>query len=65
MTIELDPRFRWEDVSTLADLDQWLRVDCNHLTPAPVYSVVTGKILAYLCPDCDSQLPADSSADLA
>lgn len=30
---------------------------CSHPRPVPVESVVTGELLARLCPDCDEQLP--------
>lgn len=45
--------------AAVVEPDQWIRGDCKHLTPAPVCSVVTEQIIAYLCPDCGSQLPAD------
>jgi hypothetical protein len=31
---------------------------CAHSNAVPVESVVTGELLARLCPDCDEQLPA-------
>ncbi|NRQ36001.1 hypothetical protein HII36_29830 [Nonomuraea sp. NN258] len=34
---------------------------CAHPRPVPVESVVTGELLARLCPDCDEQLPAEAS----
>ncbi|MEV0619577.1 hypothetical protein AB0I81_40105 [Nonomuraea sp. NPDC050404] len=34
---------------------------CSHPRPVPVESVVTGELLARLCPDCDEQLPAQAS----
>jgi hypothetical protein len=33
-------------------------VRCDHTQAVPVESVVTGEILAALCPGCDQQLPA-------
>jgi hypothetical protein len=36
---------------------------CQHSNAVPVESVVTGEVLARLCPDCDQQLSA--SHDLA
>lgn len=35
---------------------------CRHTRAVPVESVVTGELLARLCPDCDEQLPADGLA---
>ncbi|MGR6922597.1 hypothetical protein ACU635_50800 [[Actinomadura] parvosata] len=32
---------------------------CSHAGAVPVESVVTGEVLAALCPDCDVQLPAE------
>ncbi|MGP4092973.1 hypothetical protein [Nonomuraea sp. KM90] len=32
---------------------------CAHAEAVPVESVVTGEVLAALCPDCDAQLPAE------
>jgi hypothetical protein len=32
---------------------------CPHYNAVPVESVVTGELLARLCPDCDQQLYAD------
>ncbi|MEV0993435.1 hypothetical protein [Nonomuraea sp. NPDC050202] len=34
-------------------------VRCDHAQAVPVESVVTGEILAALCPGCDQQLPAE------
>lgn len=36
--------------------------ECRHDHAAPVES--DGAILAYLCPDCDTQLPADFGKEL-
>jgi hypothetical protein len=60
MTTELDPRWRWEDVSTFGQGPgtEFMKVGCNHLTPALVHST-TGELVAHLCPDCDTQLPAE------
>ncbi|GAA0402902.1 hypothetical protein GCM10009530_63590 [Microbispora corallina] len=33
-------------------------VSCSHPAAVPVESVVTGQILAALCPTCGAQLPA-------
>ncbi|MEV2277835.1 hypothetical protein AB0I72_19845 [Nocardiopsis sp. NPDC049922] len=38
---------------------------CRHEAAVPVDSVVTGTTLAYLCPDCGTQLPDDFGAELA
>lgn len=32
---------------------------CPHADAVPVESTVTGQVLAALCPDCDTQLPAE------
>lgn len=32
---------------------------CRHVRAVPVESVVTGELLAALCPDCDEQLPPE------
>lgn len=33
------------------------RTGCSHVAAVPVESVVTGEVLALLCPTCDVQLP--------
>lgn len=32
---------------------------CNHVEPVDVRGVVDGELLALLCTDCDTQLPAN------
>ena len=32
---------------------------CSHSNAVPVALVLTGEVVARLCPDCDEQLPAD------
>ncbi|MEV7805015.1 hypothetical protein AB0O28_18900 [Microbispora sp. NPDC088329] len=32
---------------------------CDHSAAVPVESIVTGEVLAALCPACDTQLPAE------
>lgn len=55
-----DPRFDWVDVTTASDRNpQWIRGACNHLTPEPVHAHPTGELVAWLCPDCDTQLPPE------
>lgn len=56
---ELDPRWEWIDVSTWDMPDQWMKGECLHLTPVPVHAQPTGELVAHLCPDCDTQLPAE------
>lgn len=53
-----DPRWEWIDAGTLDDPDQWIKGACNHLTPLPIHAQPTGELVAHLCPDCDTQLPA-------
>ncbi|MFF5404602.1 hypothetical protein ACFY8K_16825 [Streptomyces misionensis] len=53
-----DARWEWIDVTGLDGRPEYVRGACRHLTPAEVRSVVTDELLAYLCPDCDAQLPA-------
>lgn len=36
----------------------WLEDPCTHEAAVPVDSVVDGAVVAWLCPDCDAQLPA-------
>lgn len=55
---KLDPRWEWIDVTTVAGPPEYVKGACHHLTPAEVRSTVTGELLAYLCPDCNAQLPA-------
>lgn len=31
---------------------------CNHPDAVPVELLLTGEVVAWLCPDCDRQLPA-------
>jgi hypothetical protein len=57
-TLDLDPRWEWIDVTGIDGRPEYVKGACRHLTPAEVRSVVTGELLAYLCPDCDAQLPA-------
>jgi hypothetical protein len=32
---------------------------CAHPAPVPVRLLVTGELMAWLCPDCDTRLPAE------
>jgi hypothetical protein len=52
-----DPRFEWVECLTVGGLSEWIRGACNHLEPVEVRGVVDGDLLAFLCPDCDTQLP--------
>jgi hypothetical protein len=51
-------------VTTLADLEVGfarlaaLIGPCAHPATVPVETVLTGELVAWLCPGCDSQLPA-------
>jgi hypothetical protein len=58
MTTNLDPRWQWIRTPTHDNWDDWTRGECNHLTPVPVHAHPTGDLVAHLCPDCDTQLPA-------
>lgn len=55
---ELDPRFEWLEVFAheQAEPVRYIRGRCRHLTPEPVHDL-TGRPVAQLCPDCDTQLP--------
>jgi hypothetical protein len=55
---KLDPRWEWIDITSMDGRPEYVKGACRHLTPAEVCSVVTGELLAHLCPDCDAQLPA-------
>lgn len=55
---QLDPRWEWINITTFGGAPEYLRGACRHLTPVEVRSVVDGRLLAHLCPDCDAQLPA-------
>lgn len=55
---QLDPRWEWINVTTISGPAEYVKGACRHLTPTEVRSTVTGELLAYLCPDCDAQLPA-------
>ncbi|MFJ2000274.1 hypothetical protein [Streptomyces chartreusis] len=59
----LDPRWEWINVTTYGGGPEYVKGACRHLTPAEVRSVVTGELLAHLCPDCDAQLPAEWRPD--
>ncbi|MFD7615746.1 hypothetical protein [Streptomyces sp. NPDC059802] len=59
MSAELDPRWEWIDVGTYGNPDQWIKGECNHLTPDPVHAQPTDELVAHLCPDCNTQLPAE------
>lgn len=54
-----DDRFEWVDTSTMAEPDQWIRGRCNHMVPEPVDAYPTGELVAWLCPDCGGQFPAE------
>ncbi|WP_318205373.1 hypothetical protein [Streptomyces sp. SCL15-4] len=58
MSADLDPRWDWVEITTVGYGTEYLRGACRHLTPTEVRSTVTDELLAYLCPDCDAQLPA-------
>lgn len=47
-------------VSTATRRASAARPTCTHALAVPVESVVTGQVLAALCPACDAQLPADA-----
>lgn len=53
-----DPRWQWIHVPDVSNWDQWIKGECNHLAPAPVHAQPTGELVAWLCSDCDTQLPA-------
>jgi len=59
MSADLDPRWEWIDVGTYNNPDQWIKGECNHLAPVPVRAEPTGELVAHLCPDCNTQLPAE------
>ncbi|MGW7398122.1 hypothetical protein ACWGH7_16675 [Streptomyces cyaneofuscatus] len=59
MSTELDLRWEWIYVSDVRNLDQWIKGECNHLTPEPLHAHPTGELVAHLCPDCNTQLPAE------
>jgi hypothetical protein len=54
----LDPRWEWIDIASMDGRPEYVKGACRHLTPTEVRGTVTGELLAYLCPDCDAQLPA-------
>jgi hypothetical protein len=58
MSVDLDPRWEWIEITTYGYGTEYLRGACRHLTPVEVRSTLTGELLAHLCPDCDTQLPA-------
>jgi hypothetical protein len=54
-----DSRYEWINVAGLGDPgDVWIRGRCLHSTPLPVHAHPAGELVAYLCPDCDTQLDA-------
>lgn len=61
-----DPRFEWVDISTHVLGTEWIRGECNHLTPEPVITVWPDEqLVAWLCVDCDAQLPANYRPNLS
>ena len=54
-----DPRFEWIECPTAGGRTEWIRGACNHLEPVEIHGVVDGELLAFLCTDCDTQLPAN------
>jgi hypothetical protein len=55
---DLDPRWRWADVTRLQDRHpRFVKVCCNHLEVVPVES--GDEVVAHLCLTCDAQLPAE------
>lgn len=60
MTVELDPRWDWIEVTYFGEVGvRYVKGQCNHLDVVPVESVVDGEVLvlAQLCLTCDQQLP--------
>jgi hypothetical protein len=55
----LDPRWDWINTTTYGGAPEYIKGACRHLTPVEVRGVVNGELLAQLCPDCDTQLPAE------
>jgi hypothetical protein len=56
MSLELDPRWNWIDVSTIEEGrgTSFVRGECNHLQVEEVHSV-DGVLVAALCLTCDHQ----------
>lgn len=61
MSVPGDPRWEWICVGTIDAPDQWIRGRCKHLNPVPEQQAahLGGAVVAYLCTDCDTQLPAE------
>ncbi|MFF2650377.1 hypothetical protein [Streptomyces sp. NPDC058045] len=55
---ELDPRWEWIEIPNLGGLTEYIRGACRHLHTIEVRAAVTDEVVAHLCPDCDTQLPA-------
>ncbi|WP_322501809.1 hypothetical protein TR631_33805 [Streptomyces rochei] len=53
-----DPRWEWVKTPSSDGTTEWVKGACRHLSPVDVRSVITNELLAHLCPDCDTQLPA-------
>lgn len=53
-----DPRCEWVQTLRFDGREEWIKGACNHLTPVAVENTITGEVVAWLCTDCDQQLPA-------
>jgi len=57
--LELDyERFIYEEVNTLGGETFYIKVGCHHRNVEDVKNLHTGTVVARLCLDCDTQLPA-------
>ena len=55
--LELDfERFEYERIETFGGDSYYVKVGCRHRDPIRV-TTVRQELVAYLCPDCDQQLP--------
>ncbi len=56
MSLELDPRWNWVDISTLEEGrgTTFVRAECNHLEVEPVHDI-SGELVARWCRTCDRQ----------
>ena len=62
--VMLDPRWEWENVSTVTGDEQWVKIRCRHIELLPVRDVAEA-LVAFLCQTCGRQLSVEQAAGVA
>jgi hypothetical protein len=59
-----DPRSEWVEITTFGAEEEWIKGRCVHFDPVAVITVWPDEqLVAWLCVDCDAQLPASFRPD--